>query len=139
VPHETYLRLPVIPTRGSLEALLGCGQWPSDWERGKVLQRALGFDVVPAQSEYEMAAGVYSRLVVALRESEEDDPRGYSPEEREELGRLSSILSPLFLVFEEADLPRDLWAVRLDPAEYPALYDGGLESALGIPILWDWQ
>lgn len=59
---EGWKLVPMVPTVEML-AVIRNEQYPEDWERGKVLQRRLGLDVVPPETNIEIAAGQYERLL----------------------------------------------------------------------------
>lgn len=57
-----YVKLPIKPTKELLE-LIAVQKWPEDWDNGKQVQKELGLEIVPPNSEMEMAAGVYVKIV----------------------------------------------------------------------------
>lgn len=54
-----------VPSADAMNCLY-VEDWPSDWERGKLMQRDQGSDVVPFSSGAETIAGQYQRFIDAL-------------------------------------------------------------------------
>lgn len=63
--------LPEMPATTVLNELSRAANYPEDWSRGKKLQREVGLDVIPPRTEYELGAGLWSRIRTALIEGRE--------------------------------------------------------------------
>jgi hypothetical protein len=57
---------PEMPSPFVLKHLGTVANWPDDHNRGKLLQRTLGLDVIPPKSECESGAGLWSRIHAGL-------------------------------------------------------------------------
>jgi hypothetical protein len=55
-----------LPDPSVLHALGVYAKFPEDWERGKKLQRELGFGAIPAKAECEKGAGFWYRMTQAV-------------------------------------------------------------------------
>lgn len=64
---QALSELPAVPPLNVLNALADAKTSPSDWERGKQLQRQHGLGTIPPVSEYERGAGLWDILRRALR------------------------------------------------------------------------
>lgn len=53
---------PKMPDPIGLIEISHSASWPQDWERGKVLQRELGSEVIPYKTECESGAGLWDRI-----------------------------------------------------------------------------
>lgn len=61
--EDALANWPKLPPKPVLRNLGGhMSQWPEDWERGKVMQREFGLDLIPPKTEYECGAGLWDRI-----------------------------------------------------------------------------
>lgn len=54
---------PKLPEPRVLSHLNRAAKFPEDWERGKQMQRKLGLDAIPPNTECEMGAGWWNRVM----------------------------------------------------------------------------
>lgn len=59
---RAFKNWPAMPGPVALKILGSAGTFPDDGNRGKVLQRELGLDVIPPKVECEMGAGFWDRI-----------------------------------------------------------------------------
>ena len=56
----TFRKYPAMPPPSILKHIVGT--FPDDWERGKVIQRAMPLGFVPFKTECEIGAGMWDRI-----------------------------------------------------------------------------
>jgi len=66
--------LPEVPPPRVLMYLSRAARFPDDCNIGKGMQRQLGSDAIPYKVEYEMGAGLWSRIRAALNASSQPAP-----------------------------------------------------------------
>jgi hypothetical protein len=64
---KAFKELPEVPPVTVLDLLSDAGNFPEDWERGKAMQRKHRLEAIPPRTEYEIGAGVWSRLLSGFR------------------------------------------------------------------------